>query len=598
MIISLLLATYSIAMVQGQEEILREETLIIQMHSKPVIPTNFNPFVVSGRTTVRYAMLALQTPILWMINSNNGTIDFIIAEGFEYNEDYSELTVRLREEAEWSDGVSITSADLEFSLEILMENPGFYGGGAGADISSIEVIDDKTLVIKLKGPNPRYHLKLDSQLGVISIIVPKHIWEGEDPAEFENYPPVGTGSYELVKSAEEEQVWRRNDDWWGIPIFGKPAPKYVIWRYVTEQEALAMQMSSHNLDWAGVQVATYTAIKEQNPYIEPWGGPYVQSGMESVILSLELNYRVYPFNIPEVRKAMYRLIDQMALIDSIWMGMAVPGEMHIAPSGLHDKYHELIQPLMDEYEPMKYDPDEALAIFNSLGYEKGSDGIWVTDNGTRITLDVIGPSGAPANALITEIAAQVWADFGIDTTYKGLDWGVFVSRRNSGDFGALSMWPYTPSDPYEEWSRQTTETSRLGYNNPEFDALVEAIKAVPYDMDDPYVRSLYYDATEHLFRDRMYHSVVAADWFGVKDTYYWTGFATHDNPYCTSHPASPITAWQTFRIESTGRLPPGLVIDPILGRTTQTVQQTLYGAIGVVVIVVVAIGAVMYRRRK
>ena len=52
------------------------------------------------------------------------------------------------------------------------------------------------------------------------VILPKHIWEGQDPKTFTNYDlakgwPCGTGPYKIVSSTAQQMVADRGDDWWG-----------------------------------------------------------------------------------------------------------------------------------------------------------------------------------------------------------------------------------------------------------------------------------------------------------------------------------------------------------------------------------------------
>ncbi|MEZ4661533.1 MAG: ABC transporter substrate-binding protein [Caldilineaceae bacterium] len=45
-----------------------------------------------------------------------------MAESAEYNDDYTELTVKIREGAEWSDGHPFTANDVAFTLNMLIEH--------------------------------------------------------------------------------------------------------------------------------------------------------------------------------------------------------------------------------------------------------------------------------------------------------------------------------------------------------------------------------------------------------------------------------------------------------------------------------------------
>src|SRR5690606_39263094 len=102
-------------------------------------------------------------------------------------------------------------------------------------------------VINLNNPNPRFflqYLQHHADNGVI--IVPKHIWEGQDPGTFANVDfdqgwPVVTGPYRLVETGVQQKVWDRRDDWWGSETgtFPLPAPRRLIFTPSFEPQQMA-----------------------------------------------------------------------------------------------------------------------------------------------------------------------------------------------------------------------------------------------------------------------------------------------------------------------------------------------------------------------
>ena len=84
-------------------------------------------------------------------------------------------------------------------------------------------MNDKSVHITFNKPNPRFMSQMFATLYWSVYIVPKHIWEGQDPATFTNYDPdkgwpVFTGPYTLTSTTELETVWDRNDNWWGAKV--------------------------------------------------------------------------------------------------------------------------------------------------------------------------------------------------------------------------------------------------------------------------------------------------------------------------------------------------------------------------------------------
>lgn len=87
-----------------------------------------------------------------------------------------------------------------------------------ACLTGITTPDDRTLILTLKDP-----LYQDFASNLYSLpIVPEHLWRDRSEQE------ITTGAYRYLSPAQDCNVWQRNDQWWGIGVFGRPAPKYLV----------------------------------------------------------------------------------------------------------------------------------------------------------------------------------------------------------------------------------------------------------------------------------------------------------------------------------------------------------------------------------
>ena len=79
------------------------------------------------------------------------------AEGFSYNDDFTELTINLRPEVKWSDGTPFTSADVVYTVQTLMDLNGAvrFSDEVAQFTKSVEAVDDHTVLIKMTMPAPR-----------------------------------------------------------------------------------------------------------------------------------------------------------------------------------------------------------------------------------------------------------------------------------------------------------------------------------------------------------------------------------------------------------------------------------------------------------
>ena len=181
--------------------------------------------------------LALDT--FWYIDPNAG-VDGVIHNSLaagppEYNDDFSEMTVFLRQGIYWSDGVEFTSADVVYTVESQIEHPGATWSGAfSTNVESVQAIDDYTVRFILKAPNSRFQSVFSVRWNA-AWIIPKHIFENEDPTTFEFNPPVSLGPYTLHSYDPNGSwhIWERRPDWERTTVaeFGMPAPRYAIYRH-------------------------------------------------------------------------------------------------------------------------------------------------------------------------------------------------------------------------------------------------------------------------------------------------------------------------------------------------------------------------------
>ncbi|MEZ4677648.1 MAG: ABC transporter substrate-binding protein [Caldilineaceae bacterium] len=80
------------------------------------------------------------------------------AESYEYNEDYTTITVKLRQGVEWADGQPFGCNDVKFTLEMLRDNPPelSYSFVYSDWLQDVECVDDLTAIINLTRPGPRW----------------------------------------------------------------------------------------------------------------------------------------------------------------------------------------------------------------------------------------------------------------------------------------------------------------------------------------------------------------------------------------------------------------------------------------------------------
>ena len=95
---------------------------------------------------------------LYYLNYQTGeSMPWLAAGPEQWNEDFTEVVIPLREGVEWSDGTKFTAGDVAFTLEILKANPTLgYGATMEQWVEEVTAVDDLTVRLKLNEPNPRF----------------------------------------------------------------------------------------------------------------------------------------------------------------------------------------------------------------------------------------------------------------------------------------------------------------------------------------------------------------------------------------------------------------------------------------------------------
>src|SRR5690606_3249477 len=196
----------------------RNEALIIQGPAAQNAEW-FNLWAPGGGASTN-GLQQLTADTFWFINPE-GTGDAawtnaLAADRPIYNDDFTQMTVKLKEGIYWSDGVEFTADDVVFTVETQIANPGMgWSAPFTVNVAKVEATDRDTVVFTLNAPNSRFHTLFTVRWNA-AWIMPKHIFEGvEDPLSFNHNPPISLSAYTLhsYDSAGNWVIWKLRDDW-------------------------------------------------------------------------------------------------------------------------------------------------------------------------------------------------------------------------------------------------------------------------------------------------------------------------------------------------------------------------------------------------
>ena len=365
-------------------------------------------------------------------------IGYDLATDMEASEDGLTWTVKIRDDASFTDGEKLTAADVVFTYNTLRDTSSVNDFTM---LDRAEAVDDTTVRFYLKRPYSIWPYTM-----AIVGILPEHAY-GPDYGEH----PVGSGRYILKQWDRGQQViFEANPDYYGEA----PKMRKVTVLFMEEDAAFAAVM-------AGQADIAYTAASYSDQTVP---------GYELLAFDTVVNRGFYLPEIPAgsvseqgvplgndftsevlVRRAINIGIDRDEMIEHVLNGYGSPAY------SVCDK--------MPWYEPdaqVKYDPAGAAALLDEAGWTTGADGIRTKD-GLRAELTFLYPASDSVRQALAADSADQLRKLGIDTKTEGVDWDTAYTRAQSEPL----LWGWGAHTPMELYNiYHTMEKTGLAEYSP------------------------------------------------------------------------------------------------------------------------------------
>ena len=531
-------------------EVGRESTLVLPLGGNQIVNfDNFNPYAL-GNQTHRTMLSKGVNEMMFYSNLNTGEMIPGQAESFEYNDSYDEVTIHLRDGVTWSDGEEFNADDVVFTLDLLngsgtaIANVPFEKG----IMTSIEAIDDLTVKISLRSPNPRWFWRtfVIAQENHVPIM-PQHIWEGRDLEEFKFNDldagwPVSTGAYGVESASAQAVILKRRDNWWAAEtgVDEMPQVQQITFIPAGDRAAQSVMLINNDIDTSIIDVGDFISARTRNRSLRSWSqdGP-VFGPADGCVYRLALNNGAPPFNDRRVRWAVNHAIDRSQLVDLAYENSNAVAVMPLSSFGGVQQYVSEFQDIIDEFNPDNQDLSRTNALMQEAGYAKDGDGFWAMD-GERLELTLYSPTFLqPIPPVVAEQLRAAGYDVVTNVT-EGVGNRDFMM---TGDFdftvevhcGSLREPFDTLNDFHSKWSAPIGERlsyvhASTRYDNPEYDALIEQMEAMVPSPDDSEYINLIRQAVRIWMRDLPEIVLAEERHVLVFNETHWNGWATEENP--------------------------------------------------------------------
>jgi ABC-type transport system substrate-binding protein len=371
-----------------------------------------------------------------------------LAKDWDISPDGMKYFFYLEEGVTFHDGTPFTAEAVKLHFDKLLAGGLRRSSLYVPFIESVEIIDDYTVLFRMKNP---FGPLLNHLAHGAGLIVSPEVLKNYDKSEISNHP-VGTGPYTFVEWAKGDHVKVvANDDYWK----GTPGLDSINFKIVPEANTRVLMLESGD-----------TQVSDM---IEPIDVPRLQANDKvdvAIVPSLTVRYVGFnmtkpPFDNKLVRQAANYAINKKAMTQALFRGYAHPAKSVVAPKV--NGYFET--------EGYPYNPTKAKELLTEAGYPNGFDTILFA---------------APHYQQIAVIVQSQLKDVGINAEIQVYEWASYMdllySKPPNESEHTMYVIGWSPSTGDADWVVRPLFDSanwppdgdnHVGMDNPEVDRLLK-----------------------------------------------------------------------------------------------------------------------------
>ncbi|MBB3128513.1 peptide/nickel transport system substrate-binding protein [Paenibacillus rhizosphaerae] len=594
----------------------RSETLIVDILSgRSPDPDRMNPYM-PGAVAMDSGLHQLIYASMWEIDTVKGEQipDLAATMPEPLDDTNTKFRFKIQEGLAWSDGVEFTADDVQYTADMLLKTKEIgYSGYFSSLVKSMKAVDKTTIEVETVQPETRLAQKLGVVIwGTSFRVMPKHIWEKEDPTQFKFTDPVGVGPYKLSKRDPQGNwfLYEKREDWQKSDVgklVGEPGPRYVLFKYFGPEEKRIVAAIQHDMDiLQDITPESWEVLRQKNEYAKAWYENFPYADMNDPCeRGMSFNASKAPYDNEDVRWALTLLTDIKNVSMATFGGMLRVSPIILPPiSVLQETYHKPMKDwlkefqLSDGYKPFedtyakdmvdmlkqqgikglptdsaementfgvgwfKYDPEEATKLLEKAGFKKEGDK-WLLPDGSPWKLTINAPANFEVQSMRLAFAvADSWRKNGIDVNVQQMDAATFWDSESTGNFEVGSYWPACGLLPdstanLQGWNKeyivpngQQAPGNRNRWANDRVSGLLEGLNAM--EPSDPKVIADITEINKEMVKGMPFIPMFGTSKFVPVDTYYWQGFQNAENEF-----EGPWWWWSQFKFYTPNYKPSG-----------------------------------------
>lgn len=459
-------------------------------------PEGFDPGMYTSGSTFDASGHAIYNPLVSFVN---GTTDVepALAEKWDISEDGLTYTFTLRKGVKFHTTKSFTPTrdfnadDVVFTFDRMFnaenafrkaypaEFPYAIDTGLTENVAKIEKVDDHTVKMTLKKPDPDLIIKI--AMPSFSILSAEYAEKLHKEGKFTqlNQEPVGTGPFVFDRYQKDAQIrYSANKQYWKA---GFPKVDNLIFAITTDAAVRFQKMKAGECHIMSYPKPSDLAAMRSDPALKMLQAPGFNVGY------LSYNTKKGELQKREVREALDMAINRQAIIDAVYQGEAQEAVNPMPPT---------LWGYNATTKNAPYDVEKAKELLAKAGLP----------NGFELTLFAM-PVQRPYNPnakLMAEMIQADWAKIGVKAKIVTYEWGEYLKRLGEGEHDtALIGWTGDYASPDNFLGVLLTCASSDGNNyarycSKEFDEQVMGARNI---MDQEKRKAMYEQAQVIFKRD-------------------------------------------------------------------------------------------------
>jgi peptide/nickel transport system substrate-binding protein len=400
-----------------------------------------------------------------------------VAESFTVEDGGATFVFRLRPGLKWSDGMPVTTEDVQFVYEDILSNenitPSFpswmkTGNSAAGDPLVVEIVDTYTFNVKFTEPYAGFpaFLAIAQWKGYSELLLPKHYLK-----DFHiNYVPLAELEPLIKEESLPEGEWwslfgaKRVNNWnvcmekavgyptlnpWNITLFGTTSMEWDRNPYYFKMDAEGQQLpyidGLYSAVVADVEMSQLKVIAGEVDFLREDAtidnlALYAENADKANIRIQLLKMHVSPTDVAlnltyddptwrlvtqdvRFRKALSHATDRPTIIDAVYYGY---GEMPV-------------------HVPAEYDPDLANELLDEMGMtERGADGFRLAPNGEPFEIVFTNSQDASDIVPVCELIVENYKEVGVNASFEVLEGALRGQRWAANEIQARVSWNHWP----------------------------------------------------------------------------------------------------------------------------------------------------------